>query len=79
MVQNPPSKTQDVGSILGQGTKIPHAAGQISSTREAYVLQQRLSAAKKEKRNELPSQEETGRKLRCILLSERSPSEKATV
>ena len=30
VVQNPPSKTQDVGSILGQGTKIPHAAGQLT-------------------------------------------------
>ena len=49
-----------------------------TSTREAYVLQQRLSAAKKENRNELPSHAKTGRKLRCTLLSERSPSEQVT-
>ena len=30
MVKNPPSNTGDVGSIPGQGAKIPHAAGQLS-------------------------------------------------
>ena len=29
MVKNPPSNAGDVGSIRGQGTKIPHAAGQL--------------------------------------------------
>ena len=28
MVKNPPSNAGDAGSIPGQGTKIPHAAGQ---------------------------------------------------
>ena len=30
MVKNPPSKAVDAGSIPGRGTKIPHAAGQLS-------------------------------------------------
>ena len=30
MVKNLPSITGDTGSIPGQGTKIPHAAGQLS-------------------------------------------------
>ena len=30
VVRNPPSNAEDVGSIPGQGTKIPHAAGQLS-------------------------------------------------
>ena len=29
-VKNPPSNAGDAGSITGQGTKIPHAAGQLS-------------------------------------------------
>ena len=31
MVKNPPSNTEDTGSIPGWGTKIPHAVGQLSS------------------------------------------------
>ena len=37
VVKNPPCNAGDVGSILGQGTKNPHAAGQLSpcaTTRE---------------------------------------------
>ena len=30
VVKNPPSNAGDVGSIPGRGTKIPHAAGQLS-------------------------------------------------
>ena len=30
MVKIPPVKAEDMGSILGQGTKIPHAAEQLS-------------------------------------------------
>ena len=30
VVKNPPCHTRDVGSIPGRGTKIPHAAGQLS-------------------------------------------------
>ena len=30
LAENPPSNPRDVGSILGQGTKIPHAMGQLS-------------------------------------------------
>ena len=33
VVKNLPSNAEDVGSILGQGTKIPHAAGQLESPR----------------------------------------------
>ena len=30
MVKNPPSNAGEAGSIPGQGTKIPHAVGQLS-------------------------------------------------
>ena len=30
VVKNPPSNARDAGSIPGQGTKIPHATGQLS-------------------------------------------------
>ena len=30
MVKNPPSNAGGMGPIPGQGTKIPHAAGQLS-------------------------------------------------
>ena len=30
LVKNPPYNAGDAGSIPGQGTKIPHAAGQLS-------------------------------------------------
>ena len=30
MVKNPPSSAGDASSIPGRGTKIPHAAGQLS-------------------------------------------------
>ena len=30
VVKNPPSNAGDVGLISGQGTKIPHAVGQLS-------------------------------------------------
>ena len=42
MVKNPPFNAGDVGSIPSQGTKIPHAMGQLSphtATTEAQVPQ----------------------------------------
>ena len=30
VVKNPPSSARDAGLILGQGTKIPHALGQLN-------------------------------------------------
>ena len=30
VVKNPPSNAGDAGSVPGRGTKIPHAAGQLS-------------------------------------------------
>ena len=41
MVKNPPYNAGDVGLIPGRGTKIPHAAGQLSpcATTRAHVLQ----------------------------------------
>ena len=39
MVKNPPSNAGDVGLIPGQGTKIPHAVGQLdpgTATRETH-------------------------------------------
>ena len=50
LVKNLPSNAGDEGSILGQGTKIPHATRQLSpytTTREAHVPHQRASAAKR--------------------------------
>ena len=49
VVKNPPCKAGDEGSIQGQGTKIPHAEGQLSlcpATREARMPQLRPDAAK---------------------------------
>ena len=42
MVKNLPSNAKDSGSVPAQGTKIPHAAGQLNpqgTTREACTLQ----------------------------------------
>ena len=42
VVENPLSNAADVGSIPGEGTKIPHAVGQLSlctATRETHTLQ----------------------------------------
>ena len=37
VVKDPPSSAGDVGSIPGRGTKIPHAAGQLTKlTRHNY-------------------------------------------
>ena len=49
VVKNLPSNAGDEGSILVRGTKIPHAAGQLSLgavTREACTPQQRTHALK---------------------------------
>ena len=46
VAKNLPSNAGDMGSIPGQGTKIPHTAGQLSSTAatgEACMPQQRLN------------------------------------
>ena len=41
VVKNPPCNAEDAGSIPGQGTKMPHAKGQVSlcTTTTALVLQ----------------------------------------
>ena len=51
VVKNLPSKAEDMGSIPGQGTKIPHATGQLSPrptttesmhrSKRSHMLQQR--------------------------------------
>ena len=41
VVKNPPYNAEDTGSIPGQGTKIPHAAGQL--TRTPRLLSSRAS------------------------------------
>ena len=38
MVENPPSNAGDMGSIPGQGTKIPHAAGHLSLRRFLKIV-----------------------------------------
>ena len=48
VVKNLPSNAGDAGSIPGQGTKIPHALGQLSlcaTTAEPGCLNESLSAA----------------------------------
>ena len=53
VVKNLPSNVANEDSILGQGTKIRHATGQLSpyaTTREALLPQQRAGAAKKKKK-----------------------------
>ena len=53
MVNNPPSNAGDVGSIPVQGTKIPHAVGQLSlhATPKTQHSQKRR---KKKKEKKLP-------------------------
>ena len=44
VVQNPPYNAGDAGSIPGQGTKVPHAVGQLSprvTTTELACLSER--------------------------------------
>ena len=38
-VESPPSNAGDVGSIPGQGTKVPHASGQLSPCSRAHAPQ----------------------------------------
>ena len=43
VVKNPPCNAGDTSSMLGPGTKIPHASGQLSlwgATTAVYALQQ---------------------------------------
>ena len=49
MVKNLPSNVEDAGSVPGQGTEVPHAAGQPAhhNQRGARMLQLRPVAAKK--------------------------------
>ena len=50
MVKNPPSNAGDAGLIPGQGTKVPHATGQLSlhtTSREQRSNKPRGSATKK--------------------------------
>ena len=52
MVKNPHSTAGDVGSISGRGTKIPHAAGQLSpraTTTELARLNERACASQLER------------------------------
>ena len=49
MVKNPPSKAGDAGLIPGWGTKIPHAAGQLSlhaTTTELACFNERAQRAR---------------------------------
>ena len=51
VVKNLPSNAGDAGSILGQGTKIPHVAGQLSpcaTTREPACHNYREACRNKE-------------------------------
>ena len=47
VVKNPPSNARDLGSVPGWGTKIPHAAGQLSP---------RITTTEPTRRNEDPTQ-----------------------
>ena len=53
VVKSPPSKGGDAGSIPGQGTKIPHASGQLSlnaSTREPTLYTEKFVISKLKKK-----------------------------
>ena len=48
MVKNPPFNAGDAGSIPGQGTELPHAAGQLSlhtTTREPARCSEKMLPA----------------------------------
>ena len=47
MVKNPPSNIGDAGSVPGQGTKTPHATGQLSP---CAVSKTQCSQKKKKKK-----------------------------
>ena len=53
VVKNLPSSAGDVGSIPGEGTKIPHAAGQLSpratTTELSHLNERALSTTTREK------------------------------
>ena len=44
VVKNPPSSAGDAGSIPGQGTKIPHAAGQLSPCHNYWACMPQLES-----------------------------------
>ena len=45
MVKNPPSNAGDAGLILGRGTEIPHATGQLSQRAATIQTIEAVSAA----------------------------------
>ena len=49
MVKNPPSNAGDVGSISGQGAKIPHAMGQLSPCAATKTQCSQIKKLKKKK------------------------------
>ena len=64
MVKNPPSNAGDVGSIPGRGTKIPHAAGQLSphaTNYRAHVLWSPSTTARERKNVHTTTREEKTR------------------
>ena len=75
MVKNPPSNAGDVGLISGQGTKIPHAVGQLdpsTATRETHGHCNEDPAKKnKTKQSEAPIPATTSMKFANVMLSER--------
>ena len=75
MVKNPPSNAGDVGLIPGQGTKIPHAVGQLdpgTATRETHGhCNEDPAKKKKKKQSEAPIPATTSMKFANVMLSER--------
>ena len=75
VVKNLPCNAGDVGSIPGQGTKIPHAAGQLSPWATTRVLVPQGEILHDEGRSFVPKirpYPAKKKKKRCILVCMRS-------
>ena len=69
MVKNLPSRAGDVGSIPGQGTKIPHAAGQLSlcaTTTELSFLNERAHVPQLERSPHATTKTQAAKKIKKI-------------
>ena len=71
MVKNLPSNTEDVGLILGQGTKIPHAMRQLSPQAATTEPRHSWAHAQQEKATHAATRESQSTKAKtCAAKSE---------
>ena len=73
VVKNPPSNSGDVGTIPGQGTKIPHAVGQLSLYATSIEL------ARLNERARMPQTTEPMHPGACVLQLERENTHATTI